>query len=350
MSAKHFRILTFLFISIIFGLGCKSNDDIPDISNVKADGKFNVDFLYILGQREKNTITDKLMKADKTFLDIYIHEVIFPGDSATGVNAFIPKFEKLTDDTLLQGLEDTLHLAYDGVLSDLDTDFRTAFRYLKFYFPEYKTPNVYLCNTLFNYQKFIFQDEDGRDGIALGGEMFLNDFLDYKAFDPTNPAYSDYLTRTFNREHLVKKALDLVVDELTGPPAGGRLIDYMIHNGKKLYLLEQLLPYASDTIIHEYSPPQMKWCQENELEMWGFFLEEKLFYESAPMKIVKYISDSPNSPGMPDQAPGRVANYLGLQIVKKFVSESPGMDLQELMSVKDAQMILDKSKYKPARK
>lgn len=80
------------------------------------------------------------------------------------------------------------------------------------------------------------------------------------------------------------------------------MLDQMIHNGKALYITELLLPEVHDSIIHEYSAAQLNWCRRNELQMWSFFFDRKLFYESNPSKIAKYIYPSPTSPDMPSVA------------------------------------------------
>lgn len=330
--------------------GCSNETKAPDVSELTTDAEFNTSLLYLYGSEDESTLGQIMMSEDQILTDLYLHQIIFPGDTSVNRENAAARLAAISKESGIKGLNDTLHLAFDKELPELEASFKKASRYLKYYFPEYPSPNLYLCNTLFNYQKFIFEDSSGKDGLAVGGEMFINDYVDYKNIDPTNPTYSDYLTRTFNREHLVKKAMDMVVEELAGAPPGGRLLDYMIHNGKKLYILEHLMPDAQDTVLFEYTPEQMTWCKENELEMWGFFIEEKLFYETSPVKIAKFINDSPNSPGMPAQAPGRTANYLGLQIVKKYVENTPGMDIIRLIQVKDSQEILDKSRYKPARK
>ena len=64
----------------------------------------------------------------------------------------------------------------------------------------------------------------------------------------------------------------------------------------------------------------------------------------------KYINTSPNSPGMPDQAPGRTANYIGLQIVKAYMKRFPETTIPELLAIQDVQKIMDLSRYKPKRK
>jgi hypothetical protein len=134
---------------------------------------------------------------------------------------------------------------------------------------------------------------------------------------------------------------------LLGEPSGHRMLDLMIHNGKAMYFNKLVQPQLNDTIITEYSAQQLDWCGKNEMQIWSFFLDNKLFYESNLTKITKYINPSPNSPQMPAAAPGRTANYIGWQIVKAYMDRFPMTTPQELIDLKDAQLILEKSKYKP---
>jgi len=50
---------------------------------------------------------------------------------------------------------------------------------------------------------------------------------------------------------------------------------------------------------------------------------------------------------MPTEAPGRTANYIGWQIVKKFMQKKPKLTMLDLIAHNDAQKLLEESKYKP---
>ena len=50
---------------------------------------------------------------------------------------------------------------------------------------------------------------------------------------------------------------------------------------------------------------------------------------------------------MPAGAPGRTANYMGWQIVKKYMNRNPETTMQDLIAYTDAQKLLEESKYKP---
>ena len=189
----------------------------------------------------------------------------------------------------------------------------------------------------------------GDNSIGVGLDFYLGEGYPYQLYNPANPNFSSYLTRTFNKDHLVMKSIKLLVQDLNGSPKGNKLMDYMIHNGKELYLLDHLLPYAADSVKLEFSQKQVDWCEENEANIWAYFISEDLIYSPERNKFRKYIDYSPNSPGMPDGAPGRTANWLGWQIVKAYMRRKPETTLEELIEIKDAQVIMDGSKYKPGR-
>jgi hypothetical protein len=100
----------------------------------------------------------------------------------------------------------------------------------------------------------------------------------------------------------------------------------------------------------EVSAQQWDWLVDNEKEIFSFFLQESLFYDSNWQKIRKYVEYSPNSPGMPIEAPGRTGAWLGWQIVKALMKKNPSLTLTEMIQRVDAKQFLTDSGYKPPRK
>jgi hypothetical protein len=187
----------------------------------------------------------------------------------------------------------------------------------------------------------------GRDTIGIGLDFFLGaQHADYQYIE--NLRY-EYVRRTLTPEHLVNKTMRFLVQSISPEASGNRLIDIMIYNGKQLYILDQLMPYAPDSIKLGYTAAQTQWCKENEAGIWGSFLKENVVYETNFKKIAKLVTPSPNSPGMPQEAPGETGNFIGLQIVKQFMKRNPNTSLTQLLAIRDGQQILDKSKYKPSR-
>ena len=150
-----------------------------------------------------------------------------------------------------------------------------------------------------------------------------------------------------NKEHLVAKSIETLATDLVGDPEKLQLLDIMINNGKVLFLMDQILPYAPDSIKLGYTAAQTQWCQDNELQIWSHLVGEELLYSTRMRDVRKLVDHSPNAPGMPAEAPGRVANWIGWQIVKAYMKRNPEVTFEQLLSLKDGQQILDLSKYKP---
>lgn len=244
----------------------------------------------------------------------------------------------------IRALYDSCMLRFDN-MSDIEKEFQQAFRYYRYYFPKREIPDVTTFISEYSVGTFIY----GEQSLAVGLDFFLGEEHPYAIFNPGNSNFSAYLTRTFTREHLVSKTLQPLIEDMLGPPYGNRMLDMMIYNGKKLYILDLLLPYTADSIKLEITGEQTNWLSKNQLEMWAFFLAENLLYSSDWAQIRKYVEYSPHSPGMPEEAPGRTANWLGLQIVRAYMQQFPETSLEQLINLRDAQEILTKSRYKPRR-
>ena len=342
----------FLLASIVYFSSCDNNEynqDVPDVSGVDI-GDFTLKrFDKHVSDLDVNNLKAsylKLLNQSPQMTDLYFKRLLsFPFENQDSFYHYISGFLQADE---IKVIQDEIDKAYPN-LDKAESDLRKASLFYKYYFPSVKVPNFYTFLSEFGYQTIIFTDGD-RDGIGIGLDMFLGDGFDYKSVDPTNPAFSAYLTRSYNEDHIAKKAFEMLVVDILGEPNGKRLIDQAIYNGKKLYILDQILPFASDTILLEFSQKQMDWVKGNEKEIWSYFLEHNLLYETNHLKINKYVNPSPHSPGMPLDAPGKTGNYLGWQIVKSYMARNKDMSLEMLIQEKDSQKILQMSKYKPKRR
>lgn len=343
-----YRLLLFSFLAMISWPSCQCNksNDIPDVSHIKAEVKikrFEKD-LFSLDTSGMAGSLEALDQSYPEFAPLFFGQILGsldPRVAPEGHEAYVKGFITHPE---VRKLYDTTMIVYPD-LAFLEKDLEKAFQYLKFYFPGAEEPDLTTFISEYTIGYFIY----GKNSLALGLDFFLGAEYPYAGYNPGNANFSSYLTRTFNRDHLAMKALLPLADDLTGAPAGNRLLDFMIHNGKKLYILDHLLPFVSDTVIMEYTPAQLAWCKDNELDIWAHFLREDLLYSSSQRDIRKLVEYSPDSPGMPPEAPGRTANWIGWQIVKAYMKRNPQLSMQALIDQRDAQAILDLSKYKPKR-
>ncbi len=347
------KIMTSLgvFAAIMLASGCRSEDDgppPPDVSAITSDISIKRFEQELFGMDSLSVPAElaALEQRNPAFTDVFFRYVlnIRAGEentkNAQTEAAFMQGFIEFP---ALRNLCDSVQATYPN-LDDYKKELDDAVRYFKHYFPEQPAPtSVTTFIAEYSLAAFIY----GQNELAVGLDLFLGATYPYAKYNPGNTNFSDYLIRTYNRDHLTAKTLIPLVNDLVMEPPGDRLLDFMLHNGKKLYIMEQLLPYTSDTVIMEVTPLQLQWLKNNEREMWAHFLKEELLYNSSWPDIRKLVEPSPNSPGMPPEAPGRSANWVGWQIVKTYMRRFPQTTLPELIKLRDSQKLLDDSKYKP---
>lgn len=216
----------------------------------------------------------------------------------------------------------------------------------QYYLPQAEVPDTIVTFiSQFQYAGFLYGDNQ----LAIGLDMFLGPEFDYAAVSKTETIFSDYLARTYTPAHLPSKMMQLLIEEQVEIPEEGRLIDYMVANGKKMYLLDQVLPYTPDSIKYEMTATQIDWLSDNETQIYVFLQTQELLYETDIRQYRKYIEPSPNSPGMPEGAPGRSANWLGMKIVAAWMQSHPQATIEDLLNITDGQKILAEARYKPRK-
>ncbi len=345
MIKKYISIPIFAFA--LFTFSCKEEKHIPNVDNVKIDlnvVRFDKE-LFSVDTMHMDESLAKLSNKYPAFYKLYFESVL---PLATDSSKFQNVLKGFLNNQQIKKLHDTTELIMHD-FATVEKEMQQAFRYIKHYDPKFQVPNVYTFISEYGMQRFIFED-GGKDGIGIGLDLFLGGSYPYKNFDPTNPNFSNYLTRTFNKENIVPKTVDLIIDGMVGNPEGNKMIDFMVHNGKKLYLKKLFLPTSNDSLIYDFTPEQTAWVKDNEQEIWSFLASQNLVFETIPMKIAKYINPAPNSPGMPELAPGGTANYIGLRIVEAYIKKFPQTSIQQLLEMKDAQKMMELANYKPKRK
>lgn len=340
---------TLLLIGLI-GLGvfgCQQDEPTVDVSHIHPNfSLLRLDsLLHHTDTTDINSLVDSLEKKHPEFSRLYFDYILGLANTpdAASRKSFLKAFKT---DTLIRNLSDTVHLLYHN-LEAVKTDLAAFNQHYHYYFPERHKLKYFTIYSEFSIGNFLFAINDSTDGVGIGLDFFLGSDFPYKQKIPNNPTFSDYLTRSFNKEHLVKKTAEVLVEDLVGAPSDNRFLDHIIRNGKKLYILSRLLPQTPDSVLFEYTTEQLNWCNSNEKQLWSHFLVEDLLYSTKMMDFRKLIGPSPNSPGMPAEAPGQTGNFIGYKIIQALMKRENNLSLKDLVTLTNAQEILDRSKYKP---
>jgi len=335
MNKLTIVILSFSIISMLFSCQKGKVKNIPDVSHIEIDlnvKRFEKD-LFSLDTTKIQEESKRLFDQYPVFMkDIFAREFFPALQDPNILKNFVqsPQLRQLYDDC------QTTYSDFD----DLEKDFAEAFRFYKYHFPEKETPILITYLSEFSVGAFTFENI-----LGVGLDFFLGaDYPNYRSKD-----FPNYIKKSMNKEHLVAKAIEALANNLVDKPNGNRFLDLMVHNGKIHYIMDQLLPREEDRIKMAYTPEQMKWVETNELQIWTHFIGEELLYSTKYKDFRKLIDHSPNAPGMPGEAPGRTANWIGWQIINAYMARHPETTLPQLLEITDAQKILNQSKYKPRR-
>jgi len=125
------------------------------------------------------------------------------------------------------------------------------------------------------------------------------------------------------------------------------LLAEMLHEGKLKYFERCMLPDISDEIIFGFTPDQMKFCRNNEGQMWQYLIEKDLLFKTDRLIIRKLTGEAPFTSYFTNESPGRAAVWVGFRIVESYMRKNPGVKLDVLMKDIDVQKILEEAKYSP---
>ena len=245
----------------------------------------------------------------------------------------------------LRRLDSTVQARFDdNRLTELKNDLQRALRYYRYYLPDAPVPDTLVTfYGEFSYAALLYGDNN----LAAGLEFYLGPDFDYAQISIQEAIFSNYLARTYRPEYFSQKLMHVVIEDHVPRPRSGRLIDYLIYEGKKLYLLGKVLPETADSIVHEVTGEQMAWLRDNEVAIYAHLQKENLFFDTSPDLVRKLTQPAPYTQGMPRESPGRAVNYLGEKIVTAYVAANPTVTMAELLAIKDGQKFLTGARYKP---
>lgn len=339
-------ICRFFFVSILSLLivtGCQRTKHIPDVSHIPMDIHI-IRFDREMSELEVDSISAKnksWMKDYDFFYYDYMMQMLGVGD---------PDNEKSVEHALSEIIQQKdfkdLSIAVKEVFKDLkpwEEELNEAFRFVKYYFPEYTIPKFYSF-----FSGFAVQTPIGEDYIGIGLDMFLGaDSEFYPAIIGSVPMY---ISRRFTPENITPRVIESVIrlELMPEEPIDGNTLEQMIYHGKVLYVMDCLLPLVEDSLKMGYTGKQMKWAQKYQSEIWAWFVSEELLYSTDYLRIQKYFSEAPFTPelGENNESAPKLGLYIGLQIVRKFMRENPSVGLKELLAMNDSQKILEQSGYR----
>lgn len=321
MNRILFAALSFLVLIGSLGCGRKEAEIRPEIGEIPVTlkvSRFDTDFDHF------HEIGLPALKAKYPYL--------FPEQYPDSV--WLAKF----NDTLQQELRQEVAKAFPDFKKH-EADLELFFKHLKYYFPAVRIPHIITLTTDVDYENRVLLADSL---LFIGLDNYLGP--DHEFYS----GFSRYVAQELNPDYLVGDVAETFGTALVPYPKERSFIARMVYYGKLLYLKEVLAPLEPDSVKIRYSAAELDWARANEGQIWRYFIEREMLYNTDNQLDLRFLDPAPFSKfrlELDSESPGRIGRYVGWQIVRAYMSNHSD-SLEQLIAL-SGEALFQKSNYKP---
>lgn len=334
-------IFPFCIVGLLFLFSCGNDQEeqgcafVPETSGIRVEIKLTSlsDSLAAISSKKELV---KLLDNHKALREFFFKRQQYPNDSAF-INELYKRFTHKSFDTLAIEVNRVF-----GNEQKLREEFTQAFKNLKYYYPNSIVPRIETVVSGFDTDMYVSDSL-----IIVGLDYFLGTGAKYR------PNMYAYMLRQYNPENIVPSTMLIYgidprinhMDE-TNKTALADMIAY----GKAFYFAKHMTPCTPDSVLMWYTPDEIQGAWKNQDLIWTRIIEDKLLYSTSHMLKQRYLGDRPKTVEVGTECPGRIAQWVGWQIIKSYMKEHPDRKLPDLMQSGNPDKLFEESKYKPTRK
>ncbi len=326
------------FCTIFFLLSCKSGEKIPDVSGINISlqvNRFEKDF-FSLDTLHLNSSLQVLHEKHQGFAQDFLFNIlgITPDSAGKDIPMFIRSYAGLYQASLDKFKQ----------FNRIEEQVKKGLQFVQYYYPKYPLPKklVTFIGPINSYGNIITPN-----ALAVGLQLYMGKDYPLYLSEQGQQLYPKFISRRFEPEYIPVNCIRNIIDDMYPDKSIGKpLVEQMVEAGKRIYLLDRFLPELPDTLKIGYTKQQLDGCYESEKGIWSFFVQNDLLYNADPNLTRDYMSDGPNTPALGDASPGNIGQFVGLQIVTKWMGKNKDLSLDELMKT-PAKKIFDEARYKP---
>jgi len=345
MNANILKKSQFIFFItlVILACSCRSGCNHSKLNVDVSSVSLKIDFLRFdqdLFQCKTAEDLFALRKKYNGFYDDFVFKVM--GFVPTKDDTFcIDKTLELIKNKDILSLYDSTQKVFseDNYIRDGISD---AIKHYKYYFKEDSIPKFIAFLSVLTYPNTISENY-----IGIGLDMFLGKSFTY--YYDTRLNFPQYYINYLSKEYLLRKTLFSFIEQRFESEPSAVFIERAVQQGRYYYLLDAMCPEMPDSIKLEYTAEKLKWMKGVEQEMWIDLVNRKVLYGKDRFENDKYFTPGPftNAPNVSQDSPPRVGEWLGWQIVSKYMESNPNVTVSELMQEKDLLKIFKNSGYRP---
>ncbi|MFD1314518.1 gliding motility lipoprotein GldB [Namhaeicola litoreus] len=315
------KLLFLLVLLAVFGCNQKKSP-VVDISNIEVDMQV---------KRFEQVFYDQNVALNDLKME---YPYLFPAQFQDSV-----WLNKRKDRDELELFAETEKLYADFNVKEKELS--SLFKHITYYFPKFKSPKVVTLLT----------NIDPDNKVILTDSLLLISLDHYLGEDHVfYGGFPKYIKRNNTPEHLIVDVGNEFAKKIIKPSPDRSFVSRMIQEGKRIKLLEAFLPETPIAEILGFDDGQMIWLNDNEGDIWKYFIENQMIYSNDTELSERFIFDAPFSKfylANDQDSPGGIGKWFGYLIVSGFLENTDATLLESLNT--NNEEIFKKSKYKPKK-
>jgi hypothetical protein len=332
------RMLFFMMLTLLLVNGCKRHPREVDISGIECSVKLERfdRALFGISQDTLDQAIDGLYKRFGDFFDVFNVHVIGIGQASS--RRYPSYLSMFINDPVNREVYEYTEQVFTST-SELEETLSQGFRHYLYHYPDSIPPRVVTYVSRFNQGLFTVGQF-----VGVGLDQYLgSDCRYYQQMGTPN-----YLVLKKEPERI---PLDVMYAWATSiypyNDSVDNVLSRMIWHGQIAWFVDAMYPAADEALKMGFTPDQMRWCRNNEEQMWTHLVEQKLLFSTDPLNIRKLVEDAPYTSFYTSESPGRAAVWQGWQIVKAYADRFPRLTVHQVMSQRNYQEVLRESRYNP---
>ena len=255
---------------------------------------------------------------------------------------------RIPDSIWVEQMKDTLQIELSSEVKktfasvdDTKDDIHRLFQHLKYYDKTFTPPRVITVTSNVDYRnKTIVTDTI----VIIALDTYLGSDHEFYTDIPR------YVAQNMKKSEIVSDLAANYAENYIFQSERKSLLDEMIYFGKQLYFKDVMIPFKSDAEKIGYTQDQLDWANDNQSQIWSYFIEREMLYSTDNSLPGRFIADAPFSKfylELDNESPGRLGQYIGWLIVRAYMKNNdvPMMDMLQ----KDALDIFKNAKFKPKK-
>ena len=244
------------------------------------------------------------------------------------------------NDTIQQEIETEVDKAFPEFSKETD-ELHSLFQHVKYYFPDFEVPDVITVTSEVDYKnKAIYTGEY----LFVALDTYLGE--EHKFYI----GIQDFLKKNFRKEQIVPDAANEIAEQYVPKASERTFLAHMLYYGKLLYLKDKFIPFKSDAEKIGYSEEELTWAKANEDQIWRYFIENELLFDTDSKLYERFLYPAPFSKfylQLDAESPARLGQFIGWNIIRAYM-EKNDVSIKKMLNT-PAEEIFNKANYKPKK-